>query len=119
MKIDLYVTYCGNQEGIFGRPFMINHSVNIDAGTGDVTFTTGGMTINQKTKLRPQANIFTPKISGLSQNKDVKPSRPATGPSASKPKTVLKIARNVSLYDSKGIEISELEDRQWFVIATD
>ena len=93
MEIDLYVINCGNQEGIFGRPFMINHNVNIDAGTVNVTFIIQERRINQKTKLRPQANSFSPKIAGLSQNKDVKPRRPATGPATNKPKTVLTIAR--------------------------
>ena len=51
MEIDLYVINCGSQEAV-GRLFMVNHSENMDAGSGNISFIIQGRSTHQKTELR-------------------------------------------------------------------
>ena len=42
LEIDLHMINCGSQEGIFGRPFRVNHRAVLNAGSGYLLFNIQG-----------------------------------------------------------------------------
>ena len=49
LGIDLYVINCWLQEGIFGRPFLVNHRAVLDAGSRDLSLVSKDVLSRQRT----------------------------------------------------------------------
>ena len=46
MELDLFMIDCGRKEGIFSQPSLINHSVTMNAETGEIMFKIEDRTIS-------------------------------------------------------------------------
>ena len=92
----------------------------MDAGTGNGTFTIQGRTIHQKSELRPSAESSTPKIA---HHKGEKPTNTETEWGRQKHKVAIRLGKTLAnkkpqRYDDNGILMSDVEAREWRIIAT-
>ena len=66
---DLLVIDCGRKEGILVQPFLVSHSANMNAESGEITFKLEGRKITSTSKLSLDA-LEDRSIAGITQVKE-------------------------------------------------